>query len=55
MKRLYLVINDNGGSVEDRVEYAFDTKEKADKYAEEQNKEWEGINNYYVVGTWLHD
>lgn len=52
IKKIYAVINDNYGSVEDRIEFLFLNEEDAKRYAKEMQKDSSG-NNYDVVTLYL--
>lgn len=52
IKEIYAVINDNYGSVEDRIEFLFLNKEKAEKYAKKM-QENSSRNNYDVITLYL--
>lgn len=52
IKEIYAVINDNYGSVEDRIEFLFLNEEDAKRYAKEMQKD-SSRNNYDVITLYL--
>lgn len=49
VKVIYGVVNNNGGSIQEQIEFVFEDKNRAFKYSEEMNREYAKSNTYTVI------